>query len=100
MGREGEGERERQHDGRAASTDVIDKTSNGARRRREERGERREGPRPYLPHGLCPSVCACVRAQVVSGTVSSDEFATRSSIGKYYYPCLGENEKVSHESIC
>jgi len=33
-------------------------------------------------------------AMVVSGTVSSDEFATRSSIGKYYYPCLGENEKV------
>jgi len=33
-------------------------------------------------------------AMVVSGTVSSDEFATRSSIGKYYFPCLGENEKV------
>jgi len=32
-------------------------------------------------------------AMVVSGTVSSDEFATRSSVGKYYYPCLGQNEK-------
>jgi|UniRef100_A0A7S4GI67 ubiquinone/menaquinone biosynthesis C-methylase UbiE len=33
-------------------------------------------------------------AMVVSGMVSSDEFATRSSIGKYYYPPLGENEKI------
>jgi len=32
-------------------------------------------------------------AMVVSGTVSSDEFAIRSSVGKYYYPCLGQNEK-------
>ena len=31
---------------------------------------------------------------VVSGTVSSDELAARSLIGKYYFPCLGENEKL------
>lgn len=33
-------------------------------------------------------------AMVVSGTVSSDELAARSLIGKYYFPCLGENEKL------
>lgn len=37
-------------------------------------------------------------AMVVSGTVSSDEFATRSSIGKYYFPCLGENERIIEAS--
>lgn len=34
-------------------------------------------------------------AMVVSGLVSSDEFATRSIIGKYYYPPVGENEVVA-----
>jgi len=38
--------------------------------------------------------------QVVSGTVSSDEFATRSSVGKYYYPSLGQNEKYIKAAVC
>jgi len=33
-------------------------------------------------------------AMVVSGPVSSDEFKTRASIGKYYYQCLGSNEEA------
>lgn len=33
-------------------------------------------------------------AMVVTGTVSSDEFAARSSIGKYYFPAAGQNEKI------
>jgi ubiquinone/menaquinone biosynthesis C-methylase UbiE len=33
-------------------------------------------------------------AMVVTGPVSSDEFKTRASIGKYYYQCLGSNEKA------
>eukprot|EP00927_Polykrikos_kofoidii_P080615 TRINITY_DN77513_c0_g1_i1.p1 TRINITY_DN77513_c0_g1~~TRINITY_DN77513_c0_g1_i1.p1 ORF type:complete len:311 (+),score=65.91 TRINITY_DN77513_c0_g1_i1:132-1064(+) len=32
-------------------------------------------------------------AMVVTGMVSSDEFATRSSIGKYYFPAACENER-------
>jgi len=32
-------------------------------------------------------------AMVVTGMVSSDEFKTRSSIGKYYYPPMGVNEE-------
>eukprot|EP00929_Paragymnodinium_shiwhaense_P014797 TRINITY_DN12275_c0_g1_i1.p1 TRINITY_DN12275_c0_g1~~TRINITY_DN12275_c0_g1_i1.p1 ORF type:complete len:320 (-),score=103.53 TRINITY_DN12275_c0_g1_i1:475-1434(-) len=37
-------------------------------------------------------------AMVVTGMVSSDEFATRSSIGKYYFPAMGENEKFIKEA--
>lgn len=33
-------------------------------------------------------------AMIVTGIVSSDEFATRSSIGKYYFVPLGQNEQV------
>jgi len=33
-------------------------------------------------------------AMVVTGPVSSDEFKTRASIGKYYYQSLGDNEKA------
>jgi len=33
-------------------------------------------------------------AMVVTGPVSSDEFRTRASIGKYYYQALGDNEKA------
>ena len=33
-------------------------------------------------------------AMVVSGLVSSEEFETRSLVGKYYFPPIGHNERV------
>jgi len=39
-------------------------------------------------------------AMVVSGSVSSDEFKTRASIGKYYYQATGSNEKaIDHAGL-